>query len=80
MRYTEGVELTMLTVIAEIRTRPGQHHQAVLDQFAKITPTVLRKRAATAMRRWWITPLASVSDYFTGFHRDGRAVGKRRAS
>ncbi|MBD6234306.1 antibiotic biosynthesis monooxygenase, partial [Salmonella enterica subsp. enterica serovar Enteritidis] len=26
----------MLTVIAEIRTRPGQHHrQAVLDQFAK---------------------------------------------
>ena len=27
----------MLTVIAEIRTRPGQHHrQAVLDQFAKI--------------------------------------------
>jgi len=33
----------MLTVIAEIRTRPGQHHrQAVLDQFAKIVPTVLR--------------------------------------
>jgi quinol monooxygenase YgiN len=27
----------MLTVIAEIRTRPGQHHrQAVLDQFAKL--------------------------------------------
>ncbi len=27
----------MPTVIAEIRTRPGQHHrQAVLDQFAKI--------------------------------------------
>lgn len=27
----------MLTVIAEIRTRPGQHHrQAVLDEFAKI--------------------------------------------
>lgn len=51
----------MLTVIAEIRTRPGQHHrQAVLDQFAKITPTVLQKKAATAMRRWWITPLASV--------------------
>ena len=34
----------MLTVIAEIRTRPGQHHrQAVLDQFAKITPTVLQE-------------------------------------
>lgn len=32
----------MLTVIAEIRTRPGAHHrQAVLDQFAKIIPTVL---------------------------------------
>ena len=32
----------MLTVIAEIRTRPGQHHrQAVLEQFAKIIPTVL---------------------------------------
>ena len=43
----------MLTVIAEIRTRPGQHHrQAVLDQFAKIVPT------ATAMRQWWIAQLA----------------------
>lgn len=32
----------MLTVIAEIRTRPGQHHrQAVLDQFAKIIPAIL---------------------------------------
>ena len=35
----------MLTVIAEIRTRPGQHHrQAVLDQFAKIVPA--RTKAA----------------------------------
>ncbi|SFR09214.1 MULTISPECIES: putative quinol monooxygenase [unclassified Enterobacter] len=35
----------MLTVIAEIRTRPGQHHrQAVLDQFAKIIPTVLEEK------------------------------------
>ncbi|MFK3662061.1 MAG: putative quinol monooxygenase [Scandinavium sp.] len=34
----------MLTVIAEIRTRPGQHHrQAVLDEFAKIIPTVLQE-------------------------------------
>ncbi len=34
----------MLTVIAEIRTRLGQHHrQAVLDQFAKIVPTVLKE-------------------------------------
>lgn len=34
----------MLTVIAEIRTRPGQHHrQAVLDEFAKIIPTVLEE-------------------------------------
>ncbi len=34
----------MLTVIAEIRTRPGQHHrQAVLDEFAKIIPTVLKE-------------------------------------
>ena len=34
----------MLTVIAEIRTRPGQHHrQAVLDQFAKIVPVVLQE-------------------------------------
>jgi len=34
----------MLTVIAEIRTRPGQHHrQAVLDEFVKIIPTVLKE-------------------------------------
>lgn len=34
----------MLTVIAEIRTRPGAHHrQAVLDAFARITPTVLQE-------------------------------------
>ncbi|NDJ56328.1 antibiotic biosynthesis monooxygenase [Enterobacteriaceae bacterium 4M9] len=34
----------MLTVIADIRTRPGQHHrQAVLDAFAKIVPTVLQE-------------------------------------
>ena len=34
----------MLTIIAEIRTRPGQHHrQAVLDQFTKIIPTVLKE-------------------------------------
>ncbi|MRS14359.1 antibiotic biosynthesis monooxygenase [Enterobacteriaceae bacterium RIT691] len=34
----------MLTVIAEIRTRPGLHHrQAVLDEFAKIIPTVLKE-------------------------------------
>ena len=32
----------MLTVIAEIRTRPGAHHrQAVLDAFREIIPTVL---------------------------------------
>lgn len=49
----------MLTVIAEIRTRPGQHHrQAVLDQFAKIVPTVLKEEGATAMRQWWIALLA----------------------
>lgn len=49
----------MITVIAEIRTRPGQHHrQAVLDQFAKIVPTVLKKKVATAMRQWWIALLA----------------------
>lgn len=49
----------MLTVIAEIRTRHGQHHrQAVLDQFAKIVPTVLKKKVATAMRQWWIALLA----------------------
>ena len=34
----------MLTVIAEIRTRPGQPpRQAVLDQFAKCSPTVLKE-------------------------------------
>lgn len=34
----------MLTVIAEIRTRPGQHHrQAVLGQFTKIIPAVLQE-------------------------------------
>ncbi|EOI3442336.1 putative quinol monooxygenase [Cronobacter turicensis] len=32
----------MLTVIAEIRTRPGAHHrQAVLEEFKKIIPAVL---------------------------------------
>lgn len=34
----------MLTVIADIRTRPGAHHrQAVLDAFARIIPTVLQE-------------------------------------
>ncbi|UYU32504.1 putative quinol monooxygenase [Siccibacter colletis] len=34
----------MLTVIAEIRTRPGAHHrQAVLDAFAGIIPVVLQE-------------------------------------
>ncbi len=34
----------MITVIADIRTRPGQHHrQAVLDAFAGIIPTVLQE-------------------------------------
>ena len=34
----------MLTVIAEIRTRPGQHHrQAVLEQFRIIIATVLKE-------------------------------------
>jgi hypothetical protein len=52
----------MLTVIAEIRTRPGQHHrQAVLDQFAKIIPTVLQEEVAMAMRRGLTMPQASVS-------------------
>ena len=41
----------MLTVIAEIRTRPGQHHrQAVLDQFAKIVPTVLNCAAGVSFQ------------------------------
>jgi quinol monooxygenase YgiN len=36
--------MIMLTVIAEIRTRPGQHHrQAVLDEFVKIIPAVLNE-------------------------------------
>ncbi len=35
----------MLTVIAEIRTRPGQdHRQAVLDQLVKIIQPFLKKR------------------------------------
>ena len=39
----------MLTVIAEIRTRPGQHHrQAVLDQFEKLFRPFCRRPAATA--------------------------------
>lgn len=34
----------MLTVLAEIRTRPGAHHrQAVLDSFAIATPLVLKE-------------------------------------
>ncbi|NIF49457.1 antibiotic biosynthesis monooxygenase [Enterobacter sp. Ap-1006] len=34
----------MLTVIAEIRTRPGSHHrQAVIAAFEKIIPTVLKE-------------------------------------
>ena len=63
----------MLTVIAEVRTRPGQHHrQAVLDQFAKIVPTVLKEegchgvRANGGSRCWREFP---VSDC-TGFYRD----------
>ncbi len=71
----------MLTVIAEIRTRPGQHHrQAVLDQFAKIIPTVLQEAGCTAMPRWWIMPPASASRPRARLYRHGRAVGKRRAS
>ena len=42
----------MLTVIAEIRTRPGQHHrQAVLDQFAKIVPTVLKEELGVVLKK-----------------------------
>ena len=50
----------MITVIAEIRTRPGQHHrQAVLDQFAKIvTNRTERRRLPRSMRQWWIALLA----------------------
>ena len=34
----------MLTIIAEIRTRPGQHHrQAVLDEFAQLIPSVVQE-------------------------------------
>ncbi|MTD38500.1 antibiotic biosynthesis monooxygenase [Erwinia sp. CPCC 100877] len=34
----------MLTIIADIRTRPGQHHrQAVLDALREIIPTVLKE-------------------------------------
>ena len=71
----------MLTVIAEIRTRPGQHHrQAVLDQFAKIVPTVLKEEgchgyapmvdcarlcANGGLRCWREFPV-----YGTGFYRD----------
>lgn len=34
----------MLTVIAEIRTRPGSHHrQAVLDVFKTLIPVVLQE-------------------------------------
>lgn len=43
----------MLTVIAEIRTRPGQHHrQAVLDQFAEIIPTVLQEEGCHGYTPW----------------------------
>ncbi|VFT06680.1 putative monooxygenase [Escherichia coli] len=62
----------MLTVIAEIRTRPGQHHrQAVLDQFAKIVPTVLKEEGChgyapmVGLRCWREFPV-----YGTGFYRD----------
>lgn len=62
----------MLTVIAEIRTRPGQHHrQAVLDQFAKIVPTRTERRrlprlcANGGLRCWREFPV-----YGTGFYRD----------
>lgn len=34
----------MLTVLAEIRTRPGSHHrQAVIEAFEKIVPLVLQE-------------------------------------
>lgn len=34
----------MLTVLAEIRTRPGAHHrQAVIDSFAIVVPLVLKE-------------------------------------
>ncbi|SQI20951.1 quinol monooxygenase [Salmonella enterica subsp. arizonae] len=49
----------MLTVIAEIRTRPGQHHrQAVSISLRKSFQPFLKKRGATATRRWWIMPRA----------------------
>ncbi len=72
----------MLTVIAEIRTRPGQHHrQAVLDQFAKIIPTVLQEAGCHGY-----APLVDhaarrqLPDHGARLYRHGRAVGKRRAS
>ena len=56
----------MITVIAEIRTRPGQHHrQAVLDQFAKIVPRLPRLCANGGLRCWREFPV-----YGTGFYRD----------
>ena len=49
----------MLTVIAEIRTRPGQHHrQAVLEQFTKIIPTVLKEEGCHGYAPMEITPQA----------------------
>lgn len=72
----------MLTVIAEIRTRPGQHHrQAVLDQFAKIIPTVLQEAGCHGYAPL-VDHAAGVSfpDHGARLYRHGRAVGKRRAS
>ncbi len=58
----------MLTVIAEIRTRPGQHHrQAVLDQFAKIVPTVLKEEGCHGLCRQMVDCAAGVS--FSLWHR-----------
>ena len=52
----------MLTVIAEIRTRPGQHHrQAVLDEFAKIIPTVLKEEGCHGYAPMWTPPPAQAS-------------------
>ena len=57
----------MITVIAEIRTRPGQHHrQAVLDQFAKIVPTVLKEEGCHGGLRCW----REFPVYGTGFYRN----------
>ncbi len=72
----------MLTVIAEIRTRPGQHHrQAVLDQFAKIIPTVLQEAGCHGYAPM-VDHAAGVSFQTTAprLYRHGGAVGKRRAS